>query len=203
MNNKKKIIIASLAFLLIVVLALAWLMRERNNDNFVQDQYEALGQMKNNANQAESANLSIEDGEIVIPGADIISTEKIVVNDLGTPVKVDVMPNSPEAPKAVEVVKKDLAAEVIEIGVANNSFSPNTFSVSAGAPVSLAISSNDNKTHVITFTDSSLAALAFGVPAGRTKAMTFNAPLEAGRYEFKCDVPGHSSKGEVGYMIVE
>jgi len=202
MHAKQKIIIFSLVILLILILVVVFLSKKENNDNFIQDQYDALSAMKNQ-DQAIALNSSEEDNEILIPGADLINVEQIVVNNLGEPVKVDVMPNSPEAPKAVEVSKKDLAAEVVEIKVANNRFSPDTFTVSSGAPVSLAITSNDKKTHVITFTDSSLAALAFGVPPSKTKAMTFNAPLEPGRYEFKCDVPGHKAAGEVGYMIVE
>jgi plastocyanin len=204
MNNKKRITIFVLVVLLIVILLAIFWFKKRNDDSFIQDQYNALSAMKDNSESSE--NILEEDDEMLIPGANIINSEQIVVNDLGSPVQVDVMPNAPEAPKAVEIAKKDLknlGVEVVEIKVANNRFSPDSFVVSSGAPVSLAISSNDKKTHVITFTDSSLAALAFGVPAGKTKAMTFNAPLEPGRYEFKCDVPGHKDAGEIGYMIVE
>lgn len=137
----------------------------------------------------------------VLPGGNKINAEQQVVTAEGAPVKANVMPNSPEAPQAVVVAKNKLPEEVINIEVGNNKFNPSSFTVKAGSPVSLAFSSIDKKVHVITFTNPDLAALAFGVGAGQIKAMSFNAPLSPGSYEFRCDVPGH--KAEIGTMIVE
>lgn len=138
-----------------------------------------------------------------LPGGNAVNSDQVVVTSAGKPVQIDVMPNDPEAPKAVVVDKNKLSAETVKVEVGEGSFQPASFKVTAGAPVSLAFISTDKKVHVITFSDSALAALAFAVPAGQTKAMTFNAPKEPGDYEFHCDVPGHRAAGEVGIMTVK
>lgn len=157
---------------------------------------------KQNIQSPDSANTPMVD-KAVLPGGNKINAENKVVTAEGAPVKSDVMPNNPEAPKAVVVEKNKLSEEVIKIEVGDNKFKPSSFTVKAGNPVSLAFSSVDKKVHVITFSDPSLAALAFGVGAGQIKAMSFNTPLAPGSYEFHCDVPGHKAAGEIGTMIVE
>ena len=157
---------------------------------------------KQNVQSPATVNAPVVD-KAVLPGGNKINAENKVVTAEGTPVKSDVMPNNPEAPKAVVVEKNKLSEEVIKIEVGNNNFNPASFTVKAGNPVSLAFSSVDKKVHVITFSDPSLAALAFGVGAGQIKAMSFNTPLVPGSYEFHCDVPGHKAAGEIGTMIVE
>jgi plastocyanin len=157
---------------------------------------------KQNVQSPAPANIPVVD-TAVLPGGNKINAEQQVVTAEGTPVKANVMPNSPDAPKAVVVEKNKLSEEVIKIEVGNNNFNPSSFKVKAGVPVSLAFSSSDKKVHVITFDDPNLAALAFGVGAGQIKGMSFNAPLVPGSYEFRCDVPGHKATGEVGTMIVE
>lgn len=157
---------------------------------------------KQNVQSPATVNTPVVD-KAVLPGGNKINAENKVVTAEGAPVKSDVMPNSPEAPKAVAVENKKLSEEVVKVEVGGNKFSPASFTVKAGAPVSLAFSSVDKKVHVITFGDPSLAALAFGVGSGQIKAMSFNAPSVPGSYEFHCDVPGHKAAGEIGTMIVE
>jgi len=60
----------------------------------------------------------------------------------------------------------------------------------------------DEYSHMISFEDPALAAVAILVGPGQTKAITFNAPAEPGTYTFFCASPGHREKGEVGQMIV-
>ncbi len=205
--------LALVLLVLIILASVLWLFffKEKSQNNLDNNQLSALElmqqQIENNEDDAQVDNAGVQDvkveGAVEIPGANLITTEKIVVTELGEAVQTNVMPNAPEAPKAVTIEKKQLSEKMVQIKIANNQFSPNTFTVSPGSPVSLAFLSEDKKTHVITFSDSSLAALAFGISAGKIKAMSFNAPTAPGGYEFKCDIPGHASAGEKGYMIVE
>jgi len=186
-KNKSVILVSILAVLLITVIVWwRWSIAQ-----------------KSNVQPAAPINTSVSTDKAVLPGGDKINADNKVVTAEGVPVKSDVMPNSPEAPKAVVVEKKKLSEEVVKVEVGSNKFSPASFTVKAGAPVSLAFSSVDKKVHVITFSDSSLAALAFAVGADQIKAMSFNAPTAPGSYEFHCDVPGHKAAGEIGTMIVE
>lgn len=193
----------SLVVLVVIIVFLAfWFLKDNNEkEDLDNNQLSALEMMNNQDVQKSGDNKdAVVKGELEIPGVNIISAEQVVVTDMGTPVKADVMPNSPEAPKAVTIETKQLTEKMVQIKINDNIFSPSSFKVSAGEPVSLAFISGDKKTHVITFSDSSLAALAFGVSAGKVKAMSFNAPEKPGEYEFKCDIPGHTAQG---YMIVE
>jgi len=97
-----------------------------------------------------------------------------------------------------------LPEQAVNIDIASGNFKPSSFTVKAGQPVSFAISSSDALTHVIIFSNSSLGAVAMGIGPRETKAITFNAPLTPGEYEFHCEVPGHrASGGETGKMIVK
>lgn len=190
MNKKKIVIIAIIAIVILLALA-AWFA------------YQAVRSRTIASDQTNSVTANMEKAAAVLPGGNKISVEQKVITDAGTAVKTDVMPNNLEAPKAVTVTKAELPGTAINIGISGDKFTPETFTVKAGAPVSLAFSSLDKKVHVVVFADSSLAALSFGISGGKIKAMTFNAPTTPGKYEFKCDVPGHQAAGEQGTMIVE
>ena len=190
MNKKKIVIIAIIAVVILLAIG-AWFV------------YRAIHSRTTASDQTNSVNANMEKAAAVLPGGNKISVEQKVITDAGTAVKTEVMPNNSEAPKAVTVTKAELPEAAINIGISNDKFTPKTFTVKAGAPVSLAFSSLDKKVHVVVFSDSSLAALSFGISAGKIKAMTFNAPATPGKYEFKCDVPGHRTAGEQGVMIVE
>ena len=79
--------------------------------------------------------------------------------------QIDVVPNNPETPKAGVVDKDKLSAKTIKVEMSNNAFKLKTFTVSAGAPVSLTFISTDKKVQVITFSDSTIVVLALVVPA--------------------------------------
>jgi len=137
-----------------------------------------------------------------IPGANPITKDNKVVTPEGKQTKTDVIPMSADAPKPVLISKDQLTNQVMSLEIGNGTITPKSFKVGVGDPVSLAVSSSDGKVHVFIFTKSEVGAIAMGVAAGETKAMTFNAPA-AGTYDFRCDVPGHKELGEVGQMIVE
>ncbi|MGI6374306.1 MAG: cupredoxin domain-containing protein [Patescibacteria group bacterium] len=153
--------------------------------------------------ETESGQLIPEGSRVEIDGANPI-IENTVVTLTGEATKNDVVPMSPEAPQQTGPISRDeLPGSVIKVEASASGFSPSSFTVKAGAPVTMAISSVDNITHVFMFDDPQLMAVAIGVGPNETRAITFNAPSEKGEYSFRCDVPGHSGRGEIGSMIVE
>lgn len=147
---------------------------------------------------------ALKEATVTVVGANPIAKDGTVMTTEGVAVKNDAVPMSPEAPKQTPpVVAAELPSSVIKLGISAAGWNPGEFSVNAGAPVTLAITSEDDYTHVFMFKDTSLAAVAVGVSPRETRAITFNAPTEKGEYAFHCDVPGHAARGEVGKMIVK
>lgn len=144
----------------------------------------------------------LTNAKAVVPGASMVTPDQKVVTPEGKIAQNDAIPNSENAPKPVIVSKEELPKEVINLEINNGTIKPNTFSVKAGAPVSLAVSSADSQVHVFIFSNAVVGAIAMGVGPGETKAITFNAP-GVGEYAFHCDVPGHKGQGESGKMIVK
>jgi len=147
--------------------------------------------------------VDIKEARVEIPGASLITPDNKVVTEKGVIAKNDVIPASAEAPKSAVIAKEDLPKSAINIDVKDSKFSPAAFSVKPGQPVSFAVTSADGQVHVVIFGQAELGAIAMGIGPGQTKAITFNAPMTAGDFEFRCDVPGHRAAGEVGKMIVK
>lgn len=143
-------------------------------------------------------------GTPVATGTSIINDEGRVVNNEGIEVRNDVEPASPEAPQQSDPIEDAAAvpATAIKLTVSAEGFSPSSFEVDAGDPVSLSVTSTDDFTHVFAFKDKSLSAVAVGLAPGETRVISFNAPDTEGEYTFYCNVPGHEGRGEVGTMIV-
>ncbi|MBN2884524.1 cupredoxin domain-containing protein [Patescibacteria group bacterium] len=191
---KKKNIVVFLVLIFIIVFFLIYVLLLKPDNETSIDNMQLAKEMTLMQTKSTST------ASVIVPGADLIDEQQQVVSEMGTVVQSSVMPNSPDAPKVVIVNKKKISEEVVLINIFDNKFVPNNFTVSANAPVSLAFSSGDKKTHIISFRKEAMAAVSFGISAGQTKAMTFNAPEEPGEYEFFCSVPGH---GETGIMYVK
>lgn len=145
-----------------------------------------------------------EGARVEVVGANAVTKDNVVITKTGEVAKNDVVPMSPEAPQqTAPITKAQLPNTAVKLDVSATGFSPAEFSVKAGAPVTLSVSSVDGLTHVFMFEDSALAAVAIGVGPSETRAITFNAPAKAGEYAFRCDVPGHFGRGEAGKMIVK
>lgn len=158
---------------------------------------------KTESTTTETGQVIPEGSRVEVPGANPIKDD-VVVTSAGEVVQNDAEPMTPEAPQQTEAIDREqLPESVIKVGVSAAGFSPDSFEVKAGAPVSLAVSSTDDFTHVFLFDDPSLSAVALGLGPQETRAITFNAPSQAGEYFFHCDVPGHAGRGEVGKMIVK
>ncbi len=162
----------------------------------------------NSGNKVESVTPTAIKGAVAqIPGANLVTTDNKVINANGVVAVNNAQPMSPEAPKQTTPMAKDQVAKlpnsVIKLTVTAAGWNPNSFTVKAGAPVSVVITSGDSFTHVFAFDDPSLSAVAVGVSPQETRAITFNAPTKAGEYGFLCAVPGHAGRGETGKMIVK
>lgn len=155
-----------------------------------------------NAEVAPTQNIP-EGSRVEIVGANPVK-DNVVITPTGQAVKNDAIPMSPEAPQqTAPIAEKELPSSAVKLKVASTGWTPGSFEVKAGSVVTLSVTSADTNTHVFMFDDASLSAVAIGVGPAETRAITFNAPAKAGEYTFRCDVPGHASRGEVGKMIVK
>jgi len=144
------------------------------------------------------------DAVAAVEGANLISKEGKVITNEGIEIRTDVSAMAAEAPRQTMPLDKDNIPEsVTKIEISAAGFSPSEFTVKKGKPASFSLSSVDEWSHSLIFDDPKLQAVSIGVSAGETRATTFPAPTEAGEYTFHCGVPGHSSRGETGKMIVE
>lgn len=117
----------------------------------------------------------------------------------------DVVPMSPFAPQQSDPISiDDLPINTIHLDISSAGFASNVFYVKPNAIVQLAISSIDEFTHVFMFEDSKLEAVAIGVGPNETRLITFKTYnlVDGEILKFKCDVPGHEARGEIGQMIV-
>lgn len=150
------------------------------------------------------ATQELKEARVVVPGANPISKDNVVLTQTGEVAQNNLIPMAPGAPQQTAPVSKDqIPASAVKLDVSAAGFSPSEFTVKPGAPVTLSVSSIDASTHVFMFDEFGLSAVAIGVGPGETRAITFNAPTKVGDYTFRCDVPGHGGRGEVGKMIVK
>lgn len=141
----------------------------------------------------------------VATGTSLITKDNRVVTPEGTPVKLNVMPSSAEAPKESAPISANqvpAGANTVKISVSAAGFVPSTFTVKEGQLVNFVLTSTDDFTHVFLPDDPALTATALGVAGNETRVKSWNAPKK-GTYTFRCDIPGHAARGEVGKMIVE
>lgn len=149
------------------------------------------------------ANSALKDATVVVPGANPITKENVVVTTSGVATKNDVGGSSPLAPQqTLNIAKESLAASVIKLEISNaTGFVPDTFTVKAGAPVTVALTNKDTgNSRTLAFTDPSMVAVIIGTPPSETRAITFNAPTKPGTYDFIDGIPGHNGTGK---MIVK
>jgi len=184
--NKKNIII--LVVVVVVVGAVVWLLW--------------TGAIPSPRRSGTVSGTRTPQGTVVATGTSPVTDTGEVLNRLGEPAKLNVLPGSPEAPQESNPISpEDLPSEAIKLTITAAGISPSSFTVRAGAPVTISVTAGDTQTHIFKFDSPSLSAVAVGVSPGETRAITFNAPGK-GTYGFHCDVPGHASRGETGTMTV-
>ena len=214
-----KIIIAVSLLLIAAIVFLVLMNKNKSSRLSGQQSDQQLGQQVASASKNQSAEKASNSndntlatssvtgkplGMTVITGANIITPENLVVTKSGALTVNSAIPMSDNAPKQTGLLEKaTLSNQVLKIDVGNNKFSPKEFTIIAGAPTTFSLTSVDDLTHIISFDDPALSAIAVLVGSGQTKGITFNAPAKPGSYTFRCVSPGHADKGEVGVMIVK
>jgi uncharacterized cupredoxin-like copper-binding protein len=161
--------------------------------------------------QGTETQVRLDNGELV--NAVVVATGTSAITESGKVVNIatgQVANNSEEAGKpgapqqSNPVSKEQIPPTVIKLTAFMGGFTPNTFDVRAGDPVSLSLTAGDDRVYVFAFDDVSLSGVRVGVGPGidRTRIIVFNAPSAKGEYTFYSDVPGQRNAGLVGKMIV-
>jgi plastocyanin len=105
----------------------------------------------------------------------------------------------------------------INVTITDFAYTPNTFTVPAGAKVTLNATNKGAVEHEFAimklgtsvtppFGDKDEANIFWEldeIGAGTTKSATFTAPTEPGEYEIICGLPAHIEKGMVGHLTVK
>lgn len=209
-NSKKIWILLGLVVVIIIITIIAATPKQKKEATLVTPKPAATSiegtVAKSQVELAQENVAALKDATQEVPNSiNLVTKDNKVVNLQGDVVKTDVPMTSVEAPQQTGPLnKEDLSSKVIKIDMSlEKGITPAEFSVTKGAPISIAVSSVDQWTHILRFEDPALSAVAIGVSAGETRAMTFNAPTKAGEYKFFCDLPGHAGRGETGKMIVK
>lgn len=222
-KNIPMIVIGVIILVAIVVIAMAMNKRdggqtnpEANNGQVGQTQDDGASGADGETPGSTDASVSADDSDlqtvevegigeakVVVPGANPITADNIVITETGQVAQNDAVTMSENAPKQTGFLnKEELPDGMVKLSIGNDKISPSEFTTTAGAPTTFSLTGVDEYSHVIAFEDPSLSAIAILVGPGQTKAITFNAPATAGTYKFVCASPGHTDKGEVGQMIV-
>ncbi len=104
----------------------------------------------------------------------------------------------------------------IRVVMTDFQFTPNTFTVTAGQPISIDLINNGAAGHSFIimqagyqvqahFTDADRAHIFWqesGVAPGESKTDTFTAPGDPGEYQVVCGVPAHFESGMVAKLVV-
>ncbi len=104
----------------------------------------------------------------------------------------------------------------IRVVMTDFQFTPNTFTVTAGQPVSIQLVNNGAATHTFIimqaayqiqdhFTDVDRSHIFWqetGVAPGQSTSATFTAPTDPGDYQVVCGIPAHFESGMVAKLVV-
>lgn len=216
-SKKKLFIILGIIILVVVIIAVAMQMKksgkigpesvipEKESGPIATTSPDEVAPSKSVVSQAPVTPEVLKEATVMATGTSLITKDNKVVTPTGAPVKLNVMPSSQEAPKeSAPVVASKVPESVnnIKVSVSAAGFVPNTFTVKEGQLVNFVLTSTDDFTHVWLLEDPALVATVLGVAGKETRIKSWNAPKK-GEYTFRCDIPGHKDRGEVGKMIVQ
>lgn len=216
MDNKYKSLSIILGILVVILLVSVAFLQGKKYGNDLSQKPTASNQSTNTVSEESSTPLAktleqanaelasdpvLKDAKLEAPEANPIKDNVVVTSD-GKPTDTSAKPTDPEAPKPTPTIDKNqIADSAIKLSVSRSGFSPNQFTVKAGAPVTIAITATDQSVHLFQFNDTSLYAVRVLVAGGNTRAITFNAPTKPGEYAFHCGMPDHEK--ETGKIIVK
>jgi len=224
-KNKRLFVLLGVLVLMIIIVVIVAVQSKKVNKNLInnpstnpstasnkttnntQSQNSATASTASNTPQTKGSStpqaIALQTATAVVPGANPVSKKNQVLTSSGDVVKTDVTPDSALAPQQTLAISKSvLPSSVIKIEVSQaKGFVPNSFTVKAGAPVTVSITNLDNnRSATLGFTDPSLSGVILGASPLETRAITFNAPTKAGDYKFIDGIPGHDASGD---MIVK
>jgi plastocyanin len=219
-SKKTTILYVVIGVLLILLLVSVFILGKNSNkevDNETEIPSNVVEEGEDESNKEQSTNLNEEDlarielvesSRIEVEGTNLITPDDKVINSEGKNVKTNVSLSDASAPALSATVERaELSEKVVDIEASMGRFNPNTFIVSPGQSVTIALTSVDKYGHSLVFRGSQMKSVALIVRPGDTRAITFNAPEQIGDYEFYCNIGGdkygHSVRGEIGKMIVE
>ena len=203
MNKKTTWLIIGLVVVVIIIAIIASSGKQQTGTNKSSEANVPVASPEALSKEAIATPEAVQQAQPVVEGASKV-IDNVVVTPTGKPVKNDALAGTAEAPQRTDISNPDvLPPEAIKLTVSNQGFNPAQFEVEAGQVVTLGLSTTDG-VHTIVFDDPSLQAIRLNVNPEVGRAITFNAPTEAGEYSFYCDVPGHrEDNGETGVMVVK
>ncbi len=203
MNKKTTWLIICLVVVVIIIAIIASSGKQQTGTNKSSEANVPVASSEALSKEAIATPEEVQQAQPVIEGSSKV-IDNVVVTPTGKPVKNDALAGTAEAPQRTDISNPDvLPPEAIKLTVSNQGFNPAQFEVKAGQVVTLGLSTTDG-VHTIVFDDPSLQAIRLNVNPEVGRAITFNAPTEAGEYSFYCDVPGHrEDNGETGVMVVK
>jgi len=203
MNKKTTWLIIGLVVVVIIIAIIASSGKQQTGTNKSSEANVPVASPEALSKEAIATPEEVQQAQPVIEGASKV-IDNVVVTPTGKPVKNDALAGTAEAPQRTDISNPDvLPPEAIKLTVSNQGFNPAQFEVKAGQVVTLGLFTTDG-VHTIVFDDPSLQAIRLNVNPEVGRAITFNAPPEAGEYSFYCDVPGHrEDNGETGVMVVK
>jgi len=203
MNKKTTWLIIGLVVVVIIIAIIASSGKQQTGTNKSSEANVPVASPEALSKEAIATPEEVQQAQPVIEGSSKV-IDNVVVTPTGKPVKNDALAGTAEAPQRTDISNPDvLPPEAIKLTVSNQGFNPAQFEVKAGQVVTLGLFTTDG-VHTIVFDDPSLQAIRLNVNPEVGRAITFNAPTEAGEYSFYCDVPGHrEDNGETGVMVVK
>ena len=203
MNKKTTWLIIGLVVVVIIIAIIASSGKQQTGTNKSSEANVPVASSEALSKEAIATPEEVQQAQPVVEGASRV-IDNVVVTPTGKPVKNDALAGTAEAPQRTDISNPDvLPPEAIKLTVSNQGFNPAQFEVKAGQVVTLGLFTTDG-VHTIVFDDPSLQAIRLNVNPEVGRAITFNAPTEAGEYSFYCDVPGHrEDNGETGVMVVK
>ncbi len=92
------------------------------------------------------------------------------------------------------------SAQTVSMTTTEFKFDPATINATPGQPINLTVKNTGSVQHTFVLNASNVKLT---IDPGKSVTQTFNAPAQAGTYQFECDIPGHKEAGMIGQLVVK